>query len=120
MYSAILLEHFQNPRHVGELAPPAVVVEVSNPACGDIMRLSVRFEGDRVVDVGYKTKGCTASIATGSATAEWLMGRTRAELAAVNAAGLEVAVGGLIPESKHAAVLCVDSIRAVLARLESI
>ena len=116
MYSALLLEHFQNPRYVGELAPPAVVVEVSNPACGDIMRLSVRFDGDGVVEVAYKTKGCTASIATGSATAEWLMGRTRAELSAVKAADLEAAVGGLIPESKHAGVLWVDSIRAVLAR----
>ena len=120
MYSALLLDHFQNPRHVGELAHPAVVVEVSNPACGDIMRLSVRFEGDRVAEVAFKTKGCTASIATGSATAEWLLGRTRGELSAVKAGDLEAAVGGLIPESKHAAVLCVDSIRAVLARLGSI
>lgn len=116
MYSERLLEHFQNPRHVGELAPPAVVVEVTNPACGDIMRLSVRFDGDRVAEVAYKTRGCTASIATGSATVEWMMGRTRAELAAVKAADLEAAVGGLIPESRHAAVLCVDSIRGVLKR----
>lgn len=116
MYSERLLEHFQNPRHVGELAPPAVVVEVTNPACGDIMRLSVRFDGDRVAEVAYKTRGCTASIATGSATVEWMMGRTRAELTAVKAADLEEAVGGLIPESRHAAVLCVDSIRGVLKR----
>ena len=114
MYSERLLDHFQNPRHVGELAPPAVVVEVMNPACGDIMRLSVRFEGDRVAEVAYKTRGCTASIATGSATAEWMMGRTRAELTTVKAVDLEAAVGGLIPESKHAAVLCADAIRAIL------
>ncbi len=115
MYSEQLLDHFQNPRHVGELAaPPAVVVEVTNPACGDIMRLSVRFDGDRVAEVAYKTRGCTASIATGSATTEWMMGRTRAELGTVKAADLEAAVGGLIPESKHAAALCVDSIRAAL------
>ncbi len=114
MYSERLLDHFQNPRHVGELAPPAIVVEVVNPACGDIMRLSVRFEGDCVVEVGYKTRGCTASIATGSATAEWMMGRTRAELGAVKGSDLEEAVGGLIPESRHAAVLCVDAVRAIL------
>ena len=114
MYSERLLDHFQNPRHVGELAPPAIVVEVINPACGDIMRLSVRFEGDSVVEVGYKTRGCTASIATGSATAEWMMGRTRAELQGLKASDLEETVGGLIPESKHAAVLCLDAIRAVL------
>ena len=114
MYSEQLLDHFQNPRHVGQLEPPAVVVEVMNPACGDIMRLSVRFEGERVAEVAYKTRGCTASIATGSATAEWLLGRSRAELAAVKAADLEAAVGGLEAESKHAAVLCADSIRAIL------
>src|SRR5262245_4102115 len=114
MYSERLLDHFQNPRHVGELAPPAIVVEVMNPACGDIMRLSVRFDGDQVAEVAYKTRGCTASIATGSATTEWMLGRTRAELVAVKAADLEEAVGGLIPESKHAAVLCLDSIRAIL------
>lgn len=114
MYSERLLDHFQNPRHVGELAPPAVVAEAMNPACGDIMRLSVRFEGDRVAAVAFKTRGCTASIGTGSATVEWMMGKTRAELAAVQAAELEAAVGGLIPESRHAAVLCRDAIRAVL------
>jgi nitrogen fixation protein NifU and related proteins len=114
MYSERLLDHFQNPRHVGELPPPAIVVEVVNPACGDIMRLSVRFEGDRVAEVGYKTRGCTASIATGSAAVEWMLGRTRAQLGAVKAADLEEAVGGLIPESRHAAVLCLDAIRAVL------
>ena len=114
MYSEQLLDHFQNPRHVGQLEPPAVVVEVRNPACGDIMRLSVRFDGDRVAEVAYQTRGCTASIATGSATTEWLLGRSRAELAAVKAADLEAAVGGLAMESKHAAVLCADSIRAIL------
>jgi nitrogen fixation NifU-like protein len=114
MYSERLLDHFQNPRYVGELAPPAIVVDVQNPACGDMMRLSVRFEGDRVAEVAYKTRGCTASIATGSATVEWMMGRSRAELATVRAADLEALVGGLIPESKHAAVLCLDAIRAIL------
>jgi nitrogen fixation protein NifU and related proteins len=114
MYSERLLDHFQNPRHVGELPPPAIVVEAVNPACGDIMRLSVRFDGDRVAEVGFKTRGCTASIATGSAAAEWMLGRTRAELKAAKAEDLEEAVGGLIAESKHAAVLCLDAIRAVL------
>lgn len=114
MYSQRLLDHFQNPRHVGELAPPAIVVDVQNPACGDMMRLSVRFEAGKVAEVAYKTRGCTASIATGSATVEWMLGRSRAELSAVKAADLEAAVGGLIPESKHAAALCFDAIRAIL------
>ena len=114
MYSAKLLDHFQNPRHVGELSPPAVTVEVSNPACGDILRLSARFEEGIVREVAYKTRGCTASIAAGSALTEWMAGRTRAELAAIKPATVEQALGGLEPESKHAAALCVDGVRALL------
>ena len=68
-----------------------MVVEVNNPACGDIMRLSARFEDDRVVEVAFKTRGCTASIASGSAAVEWMMGRTRGELARVLASDVEAA-----------------------------
>jgi nitrogen fixation NifU-like protein len=114
LYSEAFLDHFKNPRNVGELAPPAVTVEVSNPACGDILRLSARFEDGRPVEVGYKVRGCTASIASGSALTEWMVGKTRAELAALTAGIIESAVGGLIPESKHAAVLCVDAMKALL------
>src|ERR1051326_6693206 len=67
MYSELLLEHFRNPQNVGDLDPPAVTVEVTNPACGDILRLAARFEQDRVSEARYRTRGCTASIAAGSA-----------------------------------------------------
>jgi nitrogen fixation NifU-like protein len=114
MYSQRLLEHFQNPRNVGDLAPPAVTVEVSNPICGDILRLAVRFEGDIAAEARYKTRGCTASIAAGSALTEWITGKTRADLAQLKPAAIEEAVGGLAAESKHAATLCVDAVRALL------
>lgn len=114
MYSRRLLDHFQNPRHVGEFDPPAVTVEVSNPACGDILRLSVRFEGEVAAEARYKTRGCTASIAAGSALTEWMAGKTRIELAQIKPATIEDALDGLATESKHAAVLCVDGVRAVL------
>lgn len=115
MYSERLLDHFRRPRHVGELPPPAVTVEVSNPACGDILRLSARFEGGAVVEARYRTRGCTASIAAGSALADWMAGKTREELAAVTPRLVEEAVGGLAAESKHAAALCVDAVKALLA-----
>ena len=115
MYSEALLDHFQHPRNVGELGPPAVTVEVSNPACGDILRLSVRFEGEVAREARYKTRGCTASIAAGSALTEWIIGKTRRELASLKTGVIEQAVGGLAPESKHAAVLCVDGVKAILA-----
>lgn len=114
MYSERLLDHFQHPRNVGQLEPPAVTVEVSNPACGDILRLSVRFEGDVAAEARYKTRGCTASIAAGSALTEWITGKTRAELAQIKPIAIEDAVGGLAAESKHAAELCVEGVRAIL------
>ncbi|SPE34961.1 Nitrogen-fixing NifU domain protein [Candidatus Sulfopaludibacter sp. SbA6] len=114
MYPEQMLDHFQNPRNVGELPPPAVMVEVSNPACGDIMRLSARFDAGTAVEVRYKVRGCTASIAAGSALTEWMTGKTRAEIAAFHAAIIDQAVGGLRAESRHAAVLCVDAVKALL------
>jgi nitrogen fixation NifU-like protein len=116
MYSERLLEHFQRPRNVGELPAPAVMVEVSNPACGDILRLSVRFEGDVAVEVRYKVRGCTASIAAGSALTEWMTGKARAELAGFRPSLVEDAVGGLPAESKHAAVLCAEGVKTLLKR----
>jgi nitrogen fixation NifU-like protein len=114
MYPPELLDHFRNPRNVGELAEPACTVEVSNPACGDTLRLSVRWAGDRICDVSYKTRGCPASIAAGSALTEWLAGRTRAEAAKLPASVIDDALGGLPAESKHAATLCIDAVRAIL------
>jgi nitrogen fixation NifU-like protein len=114
MYPAALLDHFQNPRNVGELAPPAVTVEVSNPACGDILRLSVRFEDGVAREARYKVRGCTASIAAGSALTEWIAGKTRGELAGFLPAAIDEAVGGLPAESKHATALCADGLKALL------
>jgi len=114
MYPDRLLDHFQNPRNVGELPPPAVTIEVSNPACGDTLRLSVRFEGGVVAESRYKVRGCTASIAAGSAMTEWLAGKPAAELSTFRPVVIEEAVGGLRPESKHAAVLCADAVKKLL------
>ena len=114
MYSERLLDHFRKPRNAGDLPPPAIALEVCNPACGDILRLWVRFDGDRVVEARYKTRGCTASIAAGSALTEWMTGKTREELAALEAGVIEEALGGLPPASRHAAGLCVDAVKALL------
>ncbi len=117
IYSDTFLDHFQNPRNVGELPPPAITVEASNPVCGDILRLSARFDGDAVASAAFKARGCTASIAAGSASTEWMLGKSRAQLAAVRPADIEAAVGGLIPESKHVAVLCVDALKKLARAL---
>lgn len=114
LHSAQLLEHFQNPRNVGQLAPPAHSVDVSNPACGDMLRLSAVFENDRIAEVRYQVRGCTAAIGAGSALTVWMQGKSRAELAALTPAMIEEALGGLQPASKHVAILCVDGVKKLL------
>lgn len=119
MHSERLIDHFRNPRNAGELEPPAVTVEVTNPACGDILRVSARVENGIVAAVRYKVRGCTASIAAGSALTEWLQSRRVAELTNLRASDIEAALDGLIPESRHAAVLCVDGVRQLAAALQT-
>jgi nitrogen fixation NifU-like protein len=114
MYPEPLLDHFRNPRNVGELEPPAIVVEASNPACGDILRLSARIENGVVAEARFKVRGCTASIAAASALTEWLTGKTRASLDAFKPGIVDSAVGGLRAESKHAAVLCGDGVKLLV------
>ena len=114
LHSERLLDHFQNPRNVGRLEAPAVTIHAENPACGDTMRLAARFEGDRVAEARYQVRGCTASIAAGSALTEWMVGKTRAELASIGTEVIDEALGGLQPASKHVAILCTDAVKKLL------
>ena len=84
-----------------------------NPICGDILRFSVLVEDDRIAQAAFQAKGCTASIAAGSALAEWATDKSLADLAALTASELEALLDGLPNESKHAAVLAVDAARAI-------
>jgi len=113
VHSQLLLEHFRNPRNIGQLPQPAVTVDVTNPACGDLLRLSALFQDEKVVEARFQVRGCTASIAAGSALSEWMIGKTRAELRELTPEIIDRALGGLEPASKHAAILCVDGARAI-------
>lgn len=117
MHSQRLLDHFSNPRNPGELPQPAVTVDVSNPACGDMLRLSARIENGRIAEARFLTRGCTASIAASSALTEWMTGKTLDELSTLSSTMIEDAIGGLEPASKHAAVLCVDAAAELRKRL---
>ena len=117
MYSERLLDHFQNPRNVGELPSPDIRVEVSNPICGDILQLSAQVADGRLAAVRYLTRGCTASIAVGSALTELLLGKTAEEALALTREDVEEAVGGLSAESKHAAVLALDGAKAMAGEM---
>jgi nitrogen fixation NifU-like protein len=118
MFSDKLLAHFRDPRNVGELPPPAVTVEVSNPACGDILRLSATLDAGCITETRYRVRGCTASIAAGSALTEMITGQQLAALKSMSPADVEERLGGLPPASKHAAALCIDGLRALLKSTE--
>ncbi len=113
MYSEALLDHFRNPRRVGSLDAPAVTVRVENPICGDIMTLSAMVADGTVRDARFRVRGCTASIAAGSALTGILIGRSAKELSRIVPELVESALGGLPNESKHAARLAADAARAL-------
>jgi len=115
LYSAELLDHFANPRNAGELAAPTYRVSCENPVCGDQLRVTVICSDERIAEVRFLARGCTASIACSSALTELLSGKRLSELSGIRAAQVEAAVGGLIPESKHAAVLCADLVKKLEA-----
>src|SRR5215472_14285871 len=103
MFSDRLLNHFEHPRNAGELAGATAVVEVSNPVCGDVLRLAVTVENGAVSEARFLCRGCAAAIAGGSALTEKLVGRSAAEVQAIDAAAIAGELGGLPPASFHAA-----------------
>jgi nitrogen fixation protein NifU and related proteins len=111
MHSEILLQHFKNPRNVGELKDGAVQVLVENPACGDMMRLSAKWMNGKVEQALFQVRGCTASIAAGSVLTELIRGLTHAELSTLSVQQIETALGGLTNETRHAAHLARDAAR---------
>jgi len=118
MYSAQLLDHFQNPRNAGEIADADAVAEIENPACGDVLRLSVKSSAGRVTQAWFKAKGCVAAIACGSALTELIAGKTLNEARNLGRDEVIDAVGGLPQASTHAAQLALDALSAVLSQIK--
>ena len=115
MRSERLMDHFRNPRNVGELPPPALKVDVVNPACGDMLRLCAQVHAGVIEAATFKTRGCVASIAASSALTEMLLGKSLGQLSEITAQDIEAEVDGLEPASKHAAQLCLDAVRELHA-----
>ncbi|MBC8166688.1 MAG: iron-sulfur cluster assembly scaffold protein [Bryobacteraceae bacterium] len=118
MQSPQVLDHFQNPRNIGELPAPAIRVDVANPACGDMLRLSVRWEGGLIAETAFQVRGCAVAIAVGSMLTELILGMNAHDLRRLQNSDIEQKLGGLRPESQHAAVLGIDAIKAVLKILK--
>ncbi|HZP01488.1 MAG TPA: iron-sulfur cluster assembly scaffold protein [Terriglobia bacterium] len=117
MYSQKLLDHFHHPRNVGEILHATATVEVTNPACGDVMKLWAVVEGGVVQDIKFKAQGCVPSVACGSWLTEAVRGLELAGLARLTPQDIEAGLGGLPPASKHAAALAADALRQLLAQL---
>lgn len=114
VYSDAVLEHFRNPRNVGEVDDPDGVGEVGNPTCGDVMRITIKVAGDRITDVRFRTFGCGAAIATSSMVTEMVKGRTLREAAAVSNRAVAEALGGLPPAKMHCSNLAADAVHAAI------
>lgn len=119
MYSAQLLDHFQNPRNPGEIAGADAAAEIENPACGDVLRLSLKISSGRITHAQFKAKGCVAAIACGSALTELLAGKTLSEARNLRREDILRAVGGLPQASTHAAHLALDALSAALNQIKS-
>jgi nitrogen fixation protein NifU and related proteins len=117
MYSAQVLDHFQNPRNAGELAEADADIEISNPVCGDVLRLAVKVRDGRISQIRFKAKGCVPSIACGSALTELAWDKTIVEARALRREQIIEFLGGLPQASTHAAQLAVDAIAAALRQI---
>jgi nitrogen fixation protein NifU and related proteins len=118
MYSPQVLDHFEHPRHAGALENPDASVQIENPACGDILKLTLKLSGPTIAAIRFQAKGCVASMACGSALTELVAGKTAAQARALRKEELLAAVGGLPPASMHASHLAFDALHAALDQLE--
>jgi len=120
MFSEAVLEHFRNPRNAGELPDATATVEVSNPVCGDVLKLSARIVDGRVAEARFLCRGCTTSIACASVLTEELRGHTPAEARDITPESLSAALGGLPPATYHGAQLAADAVIALVQKLSSL
>jgi nitrogen fixation protein NifU and related proteins len=114
MYSPEVLDHFEHPRNAGTVAEPDASVQIENPACGDILKLSLKLDGNRIEGIRFLAKGCVCSMACGSALTELAIDKTVEQARELTRDRLVKAVGGLPPASTHAAQLAIDALASAL------
>jgi nitrogen fixation NifU-like protein len=114
MYNETIMDHFQNPRNVGELADADGVGTVGNPACGDIMTIYIKVTDEIITDIRFKTFGCGAAIASSSYTTELVKGKTIAQALQFTRQDVSDGLGGLPPIKMHCSVLAIDALRAAV------
>lgn len=118
MYSEKVLNHFHRPRNVGEIENATAVVAVTNPVCGDLMKLWVVVHVGKVSEAKFKTAGCIPAIACGSWLTETMLGKSVADLRTLTAEQIESGLGGLPAASKHASILAADALKRLLEQIK--
>ena len=113
-YSQRVIDHFTNPRNMGEIEDADGIGEVGNPKCGDVMQLFIKVKDGRIEDAKFKTFGCAAAIATSSMITEMVKGRALSELDQVTNEAVAEALGGLPRVKLHCSVLAEDALKAAL------
>jgi nitrogen fixation protein NifU and related proteins len=116
MYSPTLLDYFQNPRNPGVVAAPDASVQLENPACGDILQLTMKIAGGRIAEIRFRAKGCVPAMACGSLLTELAQGKTTEEAGQLSREDLVQAIGGLPEASGHASHLAIDALQAALKK----
>ncbi len=114
MYSQKVMEHFRNPRNMGEIPDADGVGTVGNPVCGDVMTIYIKVKDNRIVDIKFKTFGCGAAIATSSMITELAKGKTLEEAMKITRADVADALEGLPPVKMHCSNLAADALRAAI------
>ena len=114
MYTEQVMDHFMNPRNVGEIEDASGVGTVGNAKCGDIMKIFIKVENDVIVDVKFKTFGCGAAIATSSRATEMVMGKTLEEALSITNKMVAESLGGLPAEKIHCSVLAEEALHAAI------
>ena len=114
MYNEKVIEHFKNPKNVGEIKDADGVGEVGNPVCGDMMTFYIKVENNKLIDIKYKTFGCVAAIAVSSMISEMAIGKTIDEVLEISNKMVAEALGGLPPNKYHCSNLGADALKAAI------
>ncbi len=113
-YSEKVMEHFHNPRNVGVVEDADGIGEVGNPVCGDVMKISIAVDDDRIREIKFQTLGCGAAIATSSVVTEMAKGMTIEQAAAITKREVAEELGGLPPVKMHCSLLATDGLKAAI------
>ena len=114
LYTDTVMDHFMNPRNVGEIENPSGVGEVGNAKCGDIMKMYLKIKEDRIEDVKFETFGCGSAIASSSMATEMIKGKTVEEALAISNKDVVDALGGLPAHKLHCSVLAEEAIKSAV------